>query len=66
MPQSPFQSDSPPPAADAGRDGRGCARDILWGRPIFRAPELPSPRVVFDPLPFRTQSPAGARFAAAR
>jgi hypothetical protein len=28
------------------------ARDVLWGRPIFKAPQLPNPRVVFDPLPF--------------
>jgi hypothetical protein len=26
--------------------------DILWGQPVFKAPELPNPRVVFDPLPF--------------
>lgn len=31
-----------------------CQRDIVWGRPVFRAPNLPSPRVIFDPLPFRT------------
>lgn len=27
-------------------------RDILWGQPVFKAPELPNPRIVFDPLPF--------------
>ncbi len=27
-------------------------RDILWDRPVFRAPTLPNPRVAFDPLPF--------------
>jgi hypothetical protein len=27
-------------------------RDVLWNRPVFRAPHLPSPRVAFDPLPF--------------
>lgn len=27
-------------------------RDILWDRPVFRAPSLTSPRVVLDPLPF--------------
>jgi hypothetical protein len=27
-------------------------RDILWGQPVFKAPELPNPRVQFDPLPF--------------
>jgi hypothetical protein len=27
-------------------------KDIVWGRPIFKAPALPNPRHVFDPLPF--------------
>lgn len=27
-------------------------RDILWNRPVFKAPVLPSPRVAVDPLPF--------------
>jgi len=31
------------------------AQDIVWGRPIFHAPELPNPQVIHDPLPFRTQ-----------
>ena len=26
-------------------------KDIIWGRPIFKAPAL-NPRHVFDPLPF--------------
>jgi hypothetical protein len=30
-------------------------RDVLWGRPLFKAPSLPSPRVSFDPLPFTAQ-----------
>lgn len=30
-----------------------CSIDILWGRPVFRAPPLANPRIVFDPLPFR-------------
>jgi hypothetical protein len=30
-------------------------RDILWDRPVFHPPGLPNPRVIFDPLPFRTQ-----------
>ena len=29
-------------------------RDIVWDRPVFRAPALPSPRAIFDPLPFRS------------
>lgn len=27
--------------------------DAAWGRPVFRAPELSSPHVIFDPLPYR-------------
>jgi hypothetical protein len=40
-------SDAMPPA--------GQKRDVEWDRPVFRPPFLPNPRVVFDPLPFRTQ-----------
>jgi hypothetical protein len=29
--------------------------DVAWGRPVFRPPLLPNPRVIFDPLPFRSQ-----------
>ena len=29
------------------------AYDTTWGRPVFRAPELAPPQVIFDPLPFR-------------
>lgn len=38
----------------AGRPRR--ERDLTWGRIVFHAPALPNPRVVFDPLPFRTQN----------
>jgi hypothetical protein len=27
-------------------------RDILWNRPLFKAPALPNPRIAFDQLPF--------------
>jgi hypothetical protein len=27
-------------------------RDILWGKPVFKAPNLANPRVTPDPLPF--------------
>ncbi len=40
-------------------------RDILWGQPVFRAPELPNPRIIHDPLPFTavrlTQPTASAK-----
>ncbi|MBX3736510.1 MAG: hypothetical protein KF715_07475 [Candidatus Didemnitutus sp.] len=39
-------------AASAGFAPRsGAMRDVLWGRPVFRAPQL-NPRVPFEPLPF--------------
>ena len=31
------------------------ARDVTWGRILFQPPLL-NPRLVFDPLPFRTQT----------
>jgi hypothetical protein len=30
------------------------ARDVTWGRVLFQPPML-NPRLVFDPVPFRTQ-----------
>ena len=55
MPQSPF---SFPFAVASGLSDRHppLMRDIVWDRPIFRAPLLPNPRVIFDPLPFRAQT----------
>ena len=52
----------PPPAALATVK-QALVRDVLWGRPVFKAPQLPNPRVVFDPLPFtatRFPPPPGA------
>lgn len=40
--------------AETGRRRR--EKEIAWGRPVFRPPELINPRVAFDPLPFGTQS----------
>jgi hypothetical protein len=44
---------------------RRLERDILWGQPVFRAPELPNPRVIQDQLPFTavrlTQPSASAK-----
>jgi hypothetical protein len=56
MPRFPHQLD---PHLTTGFNlsgpGQTMLRDIIWDRPIFRAPALPNPRVIFDPLPFRTQ-----------
>lgn len=40
-----------PPGAPAPGES-AARRDVLWGRPLFKAPALPNPRLVFDPLPF--------------
>jgi hypothetical protein len=52
--------------AQAGKVKTGCLVDIGWGRPVFKAPDLPSPRVIFDPLPFRSAFSGGQRQAAGR
>lgn len=43
-----FTADSPSTVVRKRR----LERDILWGQPVFRAPELPNPRIIYDPLPF--------------
>ncbi len=55
-------SANPSSPAHAAKARPGCAQDIVWGRPVFRAPELPSPRAIFDPLPFRSHF-SGQRLA---
>jgi hypothetical protein len=47
---------SPPPALPPTQFGKvkpASAQDIVWGRPVFRAPELPA--LAFAPLPLREQ-----------
>jgi hypothetical protein len=46
-------STSPFPALPDSNVKNGHLRDIVWDKPIFRAPPLPNPRVIFDPIPFR-------------
>ncbi len=36
-------------------------RDLTWGRPVFKAPHLPSPRTIFDPQPFTNLRPSRDR-----
>ena len=43
-----------PPAGSAAAVP-SLTRDVLWGRPLFKAPSLQNPRVAFDPLPFTVQ-----------
>jgi hypothetical protein len=62
MPQRLFKSQLYSSFYPAGQE-QPSSRDIAWDRPIFRAPglDLPNPRVVFDPPPFRTQLFSAAR-----
>ena len=65
MPPSSSRSDFDR-SARAEERKRPIMEEIIWGRPVFRPPELVNPRVVLDPLPFRIQSfgdcrPSGGR-----
>jgi hypothetical protein len=46
---------------DALNSASRFCRDITWGRILFLPPELANPRVIFDPLPFRSQEFAAIR-----
>ena len=39
-------------------------RDILWNKPLFKAPALPNPRIAFDPLPFTAARVTSSRRSA--
>ena len=41
------------------------AQDVVWGRPVFRAPELSAPQLSFAPLPLPAQFFGGQRSAVA-
>jgi hypothetical protein len=46
-----------------GKVKPSCAQDVVWGRPVFRAPELPTPQLAFAPLPLPGQFFNGQRSA---
>lgn len=49
-----MNSPNPTPAPGTGtRPAR--ARDVTWDRILFQPPSLLNPRLVFDPMPFRSQ-----------
>ena len=52
FPRQPLLRPSAQPAGTSGSVKSAPRRDVLWGRPLFQAPTLPSPRNIFDPLPF--------------
>jgi hypothetical protein len=48
-----------------GKVKASCAQDVVWGRPVFRAPELSAPQLTFAPLPLPSQFFGGPRSAIA-
>lgn len=48
--QSPSRS-ARPTSGPGTSPTPGLLRDLMWGRPVFKAPALPNPRIEFD-LPF--------------
>ncbi len=52
FPHNPAKRPAPKQPAAPATAKPGLLRDLLWGRPVFKAPALPNPRVAFDPLPF--------------
>jgi hypothetical protein len=55
FPSNARQHRAASPASPLGAAKPALMRDVLWGRPLFKAPSLPNPRVAFDPLPFTAQ-----------
>ncbi len=53
FPQNPLKRSAAAPAVLAPiRPAQ--MHDILWNRPVFKAPALSNPRITPDPLPFTT------------
>lgn len=52
FPHSPGRPGHAPGATASGR--AGATRDVLWGRPVFRAPQLKL-RIKPEPIPFTAQ-----------
>jgi hypothetical protein len=65
MLQDTSSSARSPSPAQFGKIKPSCAQDVLWGRPVFRAPELSTPQLAFAPLPVRGQFFSGQRSAVA-
>jgi len=52
FPHHPLKRSASPAVRAFAAVRHAFTRDILWDRPVFRAPNLPSPRVVLEQLPF--------------
>lgn len=51
FPQKSAPRPAQPASGTAAQPKPGLLRDLMWGRPVFKAPTLPNPSVEFD-LPF--------------
>lgn len=54
-----------PANGSSAQPKQGLLRDLMWGRPVFKAPALPIPRIDFDPLPFQPARVTAPRRSAA-
>ncbi len=50
FPHNPFKRAASPAAPSLGSVRPRRLRDVLWGRPLFKAPALPIPRLPSEPL----------------
>jgi hypothetical protein len=51
FPHNPFKRSIAPAMPSLGSI-RPKLRDVLWGKPLFKAPALPIPRLPEEPMPF--------------
>jgi len=51
FPHNPFKH-ATTPAQMLASVRQSSNRDILWNRPLFKAPALSNPSIAIDPLPF--------------
>ncbi len=61
FPHHPRKRSAAPMAGLLATVRQTLTRDIEWNRPVFKAPALPNPRIVFDPLPFTATRPTPVR-----
>jgi len=52
FPQNPFKRPAAVPPASFASGRSRIMRDILWNKPVFKAPALPNPPALPEPLPF--------------
>jgi hypothetical protein len=52
FPHNPFKRSFSPAMPSLGSVRPKLLRDVLWGRPLFKAPTLPVPHLPAEPMPF--------------